>query len=95
YREDILGALKMDSTKKYKLSELEATFGRMAPGKFLCNLICPINRKKGYFSKIEVIKPEPKGHVYQYTKRYVLTGTFQTDGLQLRLLACDTRVTKG
>ncbi|KAG0349106.1 hypothetical protein BGZ54_004449, partial [Gamsiella multidivaricata] len=85
FREDVLGALKMDSTKKYKLNELEATFKRIAPDEFLCNLICPSKS----------LNLNPKATCNQYTKRYVLTGTFQTDGLQLRLLACDTRVTKG
>ncbi|KAI7818129.1 hypothetical protein BC939DRAFT_299299 [Gamsiella multidivaricata] len=85
FREDVLGALKMDSTKKYKLNELEATFKRIAPDEFLCNLICPSKS----------LNLNPKATCNQYTKRYVLTGTFQTDGFQLRLLACDTRVTKG
>ncbi|KAF9969653.1 hypothetical protein BGZ75_002707, partial [Mortierella antarctica] len=34
-------------------------------------------------------------YIYDAAKKYVLTGTFRTNGLELQVLAFDTRVVKG
>ncbi|KAF9176271.1 hypothetical protein BGZ49_006452, partial [Haplosporangium sp. Z 27] len=95
YRNEVMQALGIE--KAPTLSHLQFKLGTLAPGRFLSNLLCTLDRKKkGYFRQIEVTNPLPVGQdVYTHNKRYTLTGTFQTDGLQLRLLAYDTRTVKG
>lgn len=97
-RVDVLRALgNLSHDKHPTLYHLQAEIGKLAPGRFLTNLLCPLNRvkKRDYFRKLELINPLADGQtVYVPNKRYAPTGTFQTDGLQLRLLAYDTRVIK-
>ena len=94
YRIQVMQALGIKSAPT--LHHLLHKLGGLAPGQFLSNLLCTLDRKKkGYFRQIEVTSPQPKGQdTYTHKKRYTLTGTFQTDGLQLQLLAYDTRTSK-
>lgn len=100
YREEVIHALSPPANKKDLVQLLLYDLGQMSPGQFLSNLMVPRNpaqKIRGYRTSLQIVAPKLEGadYIYDPTKKYALTGTFRTNGLELQVLAFDTRVLKG
>ncbi|KAF9920307.1 hypothetical protein BGZ67_001363, partial [Mortierella alpina] len=104
YTPDIPRRGRPGSGSSAKLDDLYqlllASLGDMAPGQFLSNLMVPkgpAQKIRGYRTSLQTVAPRLDGadYIYDAAKKYVLTGTFRTNGLELQVLAFDTRVVKG
>ncbi|KAF9378618.1 hypothetical protein CPC16_011207, partial [Podila verticillata] len=92
HKPEVSAALGLVETEQY-VSTYPYLLSALPPGQFLSNLMVPIGYKKGYRKQIGICSII--GDSIEATgKTWVLSGTFMTNGLELRVLAYDQRVFK-
>ncbi|KAG0334605.1 hypothetical protein BG000_008192 [Podila horticola] len=92
HKDDVSAALGLAATEPL-VRNYKALLNALPPGQFLSNLMVPIGFKRGYRKQIQIASMTSKT-IENGGKRWALTGSFRTNGLELQVLAFNLHVTK-